>query len=180
MGYLPRGRNQQRNGYRSQPFQDRDARERLQPWQPWKPLRRPGIWTEGWTRRSRSIPSQTAHCFPAWLLGDVCHGIELREGDSSWQWWTLPKEDVCRWLLPEVNVCTHPHHSHSTSGLDISIRTVGEGSPGWGVDLYGWCWGIRGREAGGCWEGKVVGGGLIAFAPKQTEEHFRARWKPPP
>ena len=45
---------------------------------------------------------------------------------------------------------THPHHSHPTSGLDDLMRMIGEGSPGQGVDLCGWRWGIRGREAGGC------------------------------
>ena len=45
---------------------------------------------------------------------------------------------------------THPYHSHLTSGLDVSIRVVGTASPGRGVDLCGWRWGIRGRKAGEC------------------------------
>ena len=43
-----------------------------------------------------------------------------------------------------------PPHNHPVSGLDDLMRMVGEGSPGRGVDLCGWCGEVRGREEGGC------------------------------
>lgn len=67
-----------------------------------------------------------------------------------------------------------PHHSHLT-WADVSIRVVGKPFAWAGVDLCGWHWEYKGERSSEGVERGRSGRGLIAFAPRQIEEHFQSK-----